>query len=304
VTAEDFHRQGFRYRWAAEDWHAAENPTGLMEEPEWIVGAASVFRDRMIALSRECKVAQVISVASHGSVGRLHFGSDRLDLNGLKNWRGLSCAVAPNARISLAGCEVGRGCRGHDFMLGLADALLRGKGGQVQAHNHLAVAGARVMRTRSIDGQVNRLTVNSSFGESRFEPPAPRAQACMENIQEVEARVTQLMSLFPSACTIPLFERQMPLSEVKTDLLNRLARARASYRRFSDLTAVSRVMPAGRHDSVAGRVARVFSDIAYVRNQVLRVGPTCPPEAQPSPVPVCDLEIGGVSRCEAANPAR
>lgn len=101
------------------------------------------FREEVQQLANDCKRIERLGIMSHGNVGYLLIGGDGVAKRNVDDafGRGMSCAMAPNASVEMAGCNVGRGCRGAEFMLAVADRLLP-DGGSVVAPEHYVYGNA------------------------------------------------------------------------------------------------------------------------------------------------------------------
>ena len=157
------------------------------------------------ALANSCKRIKRLDISSHGSQGSADLDDDsvfRLDLVSLRvAYTGLDCAMAPQAEIHFDGCNVGRGCRGEDFLMGLAQILLP-KGGSIEAPMNYAVAGRLVpLAPISLSG-TQALTIGAGLKNPAWShPPLPLGQ-CRSRISELIDKLAIVRNQL-DGCTSP-----------------------------------------------------------------------------------------------------
>ena len=78
------------------------------------------FRRDLQQIAIACMRVEALGIMSHGNIGYLLIGTDGVNEHNLDDvfGHGLGCVMSPQASIEFAGCNVGRGCRGADFMRG------------------------------------------------------------------------------------------------------------------------------------------------------------------------------------------
>jgi hypothetical protein len=102
-----------------------------------LVSSVHEVREKMIQIAQSCKQIRFLGIASHGNAGLVGLdangGQKNLSHGTLRStFEGLSCAMAPNAKIEFASCLVGKGCLGQRFLIRMGEILLK-KGGTIQA---------------------------------------------------------------------------------------------------------------------------------------------------------------------------
>jgi hypothetical protein len=124
---------------------------GMCEDARMVVTSApSGIRNSLTLAIQKCEIVEDMIFAGHGSVGwheALHTNYTQIH----KEYKDLSCAMAPNARIALKGCNTGRGCQGQTLMYNMAKTFLDHNGGTIISHTNYAVAAPFIDST-SING--------------------------------------------------------------------------------------------------------------------------------------------------------
>ena len=92
------------------------------------------FRQQVQRIADQCMRVASLGIMSHGNLGYLQIGSDGVSVRNIDDafGHGLGCVMSPRAFVEIGGCNVGRGCRGSNFMLAAASRLLQG-GGRIVA---------------------------------------------------------------------------------------------------------------------------------------------------------------------------
>jgi hypothetical protein len=137
------------------------------------------FRKNVQQLADDCMRIESLGIMSHGNVGYLLIGSDGVSVRNLEEafGHGLHCIMSPNASIEIGGCNVGRGCRGGEFMLAAADLLLPG-GGKIVAPEHYVYGNAFLgIAPRSISGE-RELQVSAGAAPPRWTRGSEPSSEC------------------------------------------------------------------------------------------------------------------------------
>ena len=114
-------------------------PSSGVRDDYWVSTPQELRRD-LLGLAQRCKRVNFLMIATHGGPGYFSFGDGgdmttlfQLDGNLERNLSGLSCALAPNAKVKLSGCSVASGCEGENFVSVVARQLLSRGGGTLEA---------------------------------------------------------------------------------------------------------------------------------------------------------------------------
>lgn len=128
------------------------------------VNKVSEIPAQMKAIADRCYRIVLLGFFTHGNLGRVKFSASHTAFNSENVqdvFSGVSCAMAGNARVKFAGCNVGRGCRGEAFLTGVAAALLS-KGGRVSAATNVTYS-AGPFELGSIDFNETHLRVGPNL---------------------------------------------------------------------------------------------------------------------------------------------
>jgi Domain of unknown function (DUF4347) len=144
----------------------------------------SEFRRGMQHIADQCQRIVSLGIMSHGNLGYLLIGSDGVGVHNIDDafGHGLSCAMAPGASVEVAGCNVGRSCRGADFMLAAASRLLPA-GGSIIAPEYYVYGNAYLkLAPESLLGD-RELQVDSGGSRPRWIRGSVPGPECAANSQ-------------------------------------------------------------------------------------------------------------------------
>jgi hypothetical protein len=125
-----------------------------------------------------CFRIKFLSIFSHGSPGAIYLGNNltQFHVGSLDFLKQYGCLMADDARIELGGCNVADGCRGQNFMAGLATHLLP-RGGSVMAYTfYSSTPVPGVIPHFSLNGDNQTLTVSRTGSMSWDNTPRTGAQ--------------------------------------------------------------------------------------------------------------------------------
>jgi hypothetical protein len=137
------------------------------------------LRQELQELADTCFRVEYLGIVSHGNEGYLQIGGEGVSARNVEVafGGGLACVMAEGATVELEGCNVGRGCRGADFMLAVAERLLP-RGGKVVAPEHYVYGNAFLgLAPRSLFAE-RELVVEGKTALPRFTRGSDRGAAC------------------------------------------------------------------------------------------------------------------------------
>jgi Domain of unknown function (DUF4347) len=137
------------------------------------------FRKEVLQMADDCMRIVSLGIMSHGNVGYLQIGGDGVTVRNIDEafGHGLDCVMSTDASVEIAGCNVGRGCSGADFMLAAASQLLP-RGGRIVAPEHYVYGNAFLGLTpRSILGD-RELQVSADGSRPRWTRGSERGSEC------------------------------------------------------------------------------------------------------------------------------
>lgn len=120
------------------------------------------FRNMIQSLVDSCRRIKFLALLGHGSTGYLQLGHEGVSVENIASvfGNGMQCAMAQDAFVSIWACNVGRGCRGAQFMRRLAAELLP-KGGALSAPEDYVVENALFgVAARSVYGRYRELYID------------------------------------------------------------------------------------------------------------------------------------------------
>lgn len=138
------------------------------------------FRKQVQEIADDCKRIRSLGIVSHGNVGYLQIGSDGIIAHNIDKafGHGFNCVMSQNATVEFSGCNVGRGCKGADFMLQTAIRLLP-QGGKVVAPEYYVFGNAFLrVAPQSIFGN-RELQVGDSASHPRWTKGTDPGLECM-----------------------------------------------------------------------------------------------------------------------------
>jgi Domain of unknown function (DUF4347) len=147
------------------------------------------FRRDLQQIAIACMRVEALGIMSHGNIGYLLIGTDGVNEHNLDDvfGHGLGCVMSPQASIEFAGCNVGRGCRGADFMRAVADRLLP-QGGTVTAPEQYVFGSAILgIAPRSIWGD-RELQVTRAGSPPRWTRGAEPGPECAVDRPKLNAQ--------------------------------------------------------------------------------------------------------------------
>jgi len=139
----------------------------------------SELRREVQQIADGCARIKYLGIISHGNVGYLQIGRDGVTVRGMDAafGYGFGCAMSPNASVEIAGCNIGRGCSGAEFMSAAATRLLP-EGGRIIASQYYVFGNAFFGVTpRSIGGE-RELQVGVGGAEPRWPNGAEPSSEC------------------------------------------------------------------------------------------------------------------------------
>lgn len=180
----------WRFRWAVGRWYDA--PAGLPMTGPLIADSPEKLQSLVRETAAQCKRIKFLAIDSHGDLGYLSFGDSGLSVLNIDTalW-GMDCAMAPDARIALSGCNVGRGCRGEDFLEAMASHLLT-KGGSVHAATDYDISIPLVAPGFSMNFRYQTLTVTPGLASHSWERDPQTVQQCRQRVSDALADVAAI----------------------------------------------------------------------------------------------------------------
>lgn len=186
ITAEDV--SSGLHGVATDTWQDSVRPSGLASGGDWVIDDASQFPEILRRTARRCLRIKHMSISSHGNLGYLSLGGTGISTANLESLipADAACVMAPNARIDIGGCNVGRGCRGEDFLTVMAARMLRNGGGTIRAAtSYTSTVAPGTIPHHSLNFQYQALTVDSALANPRWERTPQTTEACQERISDV-----------------------------------------------------------------------------------------------------------------------
>ena len=145
------------------------------------------IRDAIEQIARKCQKLKFLGIYSDGAPGYSRIG-DPLDVNNVKQvFGGLSCAMAKDAKVDLSGSQIGRSCRGEDFLMSVGKELLAKNGGSVQAAT--SYVHGPIIAPFSINFDYQYLYLEPGLTNPRWDNTARTQSECMGELYEINTTI-------------------------------------------------------------------------------------------------------------------
>ena len=188
-SAEVYDGKLFQSSFAPDYFYS--RPGGIEDLGSHRVEGFGEIRQKVIEIANRCKRIKFLFIASHGANGLVAIGDETLDSSNVSSvLGGLDCAMAKGAAVEFGGCNVGRGCRGDDFMVETARLLLP-KGGSVKAPTHYATGLPGTPRfSLNLTSQI--LVVGAGYTNPLFWVAPRTGEECRDYLWDEYSKIVNL----------------------------------------------------------------------------------------------------------------
>jgi len=184
-----------RWEGNVRSWYDHVRPASLPPVPTTYINEPAGLRNAILGAIQpdaqgRCGRIKFMAVFSHGAAGAIAINHQTFNsANAGLILSDLGCAMAPDAAIELAGCNVALGCRGEDLLVAMAQNLLPAGGRIRGAQQYVVSFGPGLIAARSVGGSYQELRVGAGLSNPRFSSAPQTQEAC---IDRSESRLGQL----------------------------------------------------------------------------------------------------------------